>query len=351
MRDIVPGCWEDVVAVPRCIADDYMRLAPEPALKVVLFLLSHRSAEDSDIKKSLRLTDEAFEEAVMYWQRLGVLSSAGNEFKQERAVSTLPAVAEEPVKAEVKVETVQETVPEEEPAVKVTAPVKSNTSRAMTPREIADRVTSTPEIAFMFQMAETSLKHILNHTEQRSLIWIHDYLGLPPAVILMLLEYCKEKGKTHVRYMEQVAIGWQEKDIDTVEAADREIELLKQRSSIKGQVMSAFGIQNRKLTTNEENFILDWAEKRIPIELITYAYDRSVDLINKVSFPYINKILSEWRGKGFQNVEQVMSGETGIKGKRKSGAAKTEVKAASYNLEEMERWAMDNIPELEEAKG
>lgn len=347
MKDIVPGCWEDVVAVPRCIADDYMRLAPESALKVILFLLSHRGAGDGDIKKSLRLTDDAFEEAVIYWQRLGVLGGEGAPGKGEAVVNTVssPLTVEKPPE-----KIVSETVtPEERPVVKVAAPIKPNTSRAMTPREIADRVTSTPEIASMFQMAESSLQHILNHTEQRSLIWIHDYLGLPPAVILMLLEYCKEKDKTHVRYMEQVAMAWQEKDIDTVEAADREIELLKQRSSIKGQVMTAFGIQNRKLTTNEENFILDWVEKRISIELITYAYDKSVDLINKVSFPYINKILSDWRAKGFQNVEQVMSGEAESKTKRRQSEKKG--KATSYNLEEMERWAMDNIPELEEAKG
>ena len=39
--------------------------------------------------------------------------------------------------------------------------------------------------------------------------------------------------------------------------------------------------------------------------MICYAYDKTIDSINKLSFPYINKIITDWYSKGLLTKEQI----------------------------------------------
>lgn len=182
--------------------------------------------------------------------------------------------------------------------------MKQHSTTSLTPREIAERIESSESIAFLFHAFENSNGSLLTHTEQRSLIWIHDYLGLPADVIIMLIDYCKVLGKSSARYMERVALTWQEKDILTVEAAEIEIATQQAWHTLSTRVASAFGI-NRKLSTKEEGFISDWMAKKFEIDLISYAYDKTIDSIGKLSFPYTNKILMAWADKGLHTRAEI----------------------------------------------
>ena len=320
------GIWRQAFAVPGCVVEKYIKLASGSALKVLLFMLYNNDQEYSseELAAALNIPNEAAEDAFCFWEQVNVLHKEGTA-----PPAHIPA-PEKPVPAE---------VPPERPRAE-TGKVRQRSTAALTPREIAERAESSHEVAFLFSSAEGSLKHLLTHTEQRSLLWIHDYLGLPADVILMLLEYCRVIDKLSVRYIEAVAVSWQEKDIFTHEEAEREIRRLKERRSLTGQILSAFGI-NRKLSSREEEYIAEWVGKNYDIDMISYAYDKTIDAINKLSFPYINKILNVWYTKGLVTREQVNKENEGYS-KNFTGKEKEH----SYDLDEFDRLALNYTPKV-----
>ena len=54
---------------------------------------------------------------------------------------------------------------------------------------------------------------------------LNEYYGLPVEVIIMLLQYLQDMGKTNMKYIEKVAESWGDNEITTVDRAEKEIML------------------------------------------------------------------------------------------------------------------------------
>ena len=68
------------------------------------------------------------------------------------------------------------------------------------------------------------LGKMLSYSAIEKLYGLYDWLGMPPDLIVRLLEYCVELGKKDMRYIEKVAVSWREMGIGTVAEAERYIE-------------------------------------------------------------------------------------------------------------------------------
>ena len=102
------------------------------------------------------------------------------------------------------------------------------------------------------------------------------------------------------------------------------------------------GIENRALTEAERGFIRKWFEEyHFSLEMIGAAYERMIQWIGKLSFPYMNKILTSWHEQGFATVEEAESEKKAQSGKKEN--------EATYDLEEIERF-WDRVPTLKERK-
>ena len=144
----------------------------------------------------------------------------------------------------------------------------------------------------------------LTHTEQSIFIWIHDYLGLSTDVILMLTAYCISIEKGNIRYIETIAADWADREINNLETAQDEIKRLEEYSGFNRKIMKIFGM-NRKPTSRQQEYINTWKEKNYNIELIEYAYEKTIESIDKLNFPYINKILENWYENGLLTKSQI----------------------------------------------
>lgn len=276
------GIWESVFAVPDCVVDKYIKLARGSDLKVLLYIIHNGSKNLSTdkISEDLEISKDSVEEAFLFWEQIGLISHSGEYIHKENE---------------------SQKVLEESKPKDIIRPTSNIT---LSPREIAARIDESDEVRYLFEYAEKSFDHILTNTEQRSLIWMRDYLGLPVDVIQMLFEYCKAINKMNVRYIEKVAMNWHEKEIATHEQAENEIQNYIKRHTLSSKIMSAFGL-NRKFSSKEEAFIKDWSQKNFDIDIITCAYDKTIDAINKLSFPYINKILCGWYENGLTSIEMI----------------------------------------------
>lgn len=270
--------WDNgVFAVPDSVADG-LKLAGGKALKVIMYMLRFKT--DEGICEYLGITHEDLEDAVSYWEQVGVIRR--DDSLHVAVTPTVNAVNTPAVSAQKAV-----SVPQPRP------------SKALTADEIAARVNEAGEIKHLFDAIESTLARILTFDDQRTLIWIHDHLGLKAEVILMLVNYCTAIGKSNMHYIEKVAVTWAEEGIDDSQKADNKILILQRNHTLASKCISRMNL-NRQLTKKENEIVSSWADADVDIELIMNAYDRTVNSTGKVSFPYMNKIIGEWIANGIK---------------------------------------------------
>lgn len=338
--NINPGCLCRVFVVPCDAVDEYLKLASGKAAKVLLFLLRNcdRTMNAEEIADGTATSVEDVEDAMSFWEQTGLIST---EYVKSNSVSIKLSSSDEiSSKAD---ESLQEPVRDK------ALPQKKTSSISLTPIEIAQRIEQSADTAFLFNAAETIFATPLNHTQQRSLILMLDYYGLSGDVILMLLQYCASAGKTSISYIETIARSWSENGINTCEAAEDAVKTMEQRSTFSAKLKSSLEI-SRKLTSKEQQFADSWASKGIPLELIVYAYEKSAEAINKMSFSYMDKKLCAWFENGLMTVNDVMgAGDVKAvrKGKTKFG---TDDSQSSFDINAYDKLAINYIPTDKEEK-
>lgn len=210
---------------------------------------------------------------------------------------------------------------------KTPAPAKTNKSGRFRMRpsydsaEIDAVASVNKNVDYLFRQAEKILDRLLSPSDFEMIYSFVDWLGLPVEVVIMLLNFVAGQGKTTKRYIETVAIDWADKGIDTYESAENYIREIEIRISNEGKIRSLLGIYDRSLTQTEKKYIKLWTtEKNVPLELISEAYDRTVNATGKLSWAYMNKILMSWFDEGIESIASLKEHET--LSKLKSGAVK-----------------------------
>lgn len=328
------GGGTGVFAVPDHAAD-CLKLASGKAAKVLLYILKNKISEIdfSAVGEAVGISSEDAEDAVSYWQQVGVLYTEGSS------------------PAPVSVDTIQKQPAATEPnSVPVHSPQleREKASKKFSPKEIADRIDSSDDVRFLFSAAETTLGRILNHTEQSSVLWLHDYYGIAPDILLMIMDLSKQIGRTSMGNIEKIAISWHENNITTHEQAAKEILAIKNYYSLEGQVAAKL-LNNRTLTPTEKKYLKEWAKKGFSLELVTYSYEKTVDNIGQVKFSYMDKILSSWQKKGISTVvaakadsaEWVNSTDNAKKSQKSNDSS-----SHSYDLNKLIEYAINNPPKL-----
>lgn len=324
--------WENadgVFAVPDRVADECLRLCNGKAAKLILYIMRNKSADTLDftaIADALGISSEDVEDGISYWEQLGVIKKSG------AASVSLPKSSEQPRES-------SENTPS-------TARTLERSTKMLSPKEIAECIEKSSELQFLFTETESLFGRLLNNTEQRTLIWMHDYYSLGTDLLLMIVGYCKTIGKLNVSYVDTIASDWNKKGISTHEQADAEILHMQSYHSLSSQVASRLGI-NRALISQETGYIKKWADMGMNIEMINEAYERSVRSTqsNKVSFAYINKILTEWSKSGIKTVADAQAND---RKRVAANPATAEEKGGehSYDLNLLLEHAMKNTPKI-----
>lgn len=296
------GIWGAMFGIPNVVADNFLKLATGEQLKVLLYILrnSGKSCSSEEIALNTGITAQEASDAVMFWSQVNVLSESGSSEVPLENIMTISPVSASPITAV--------------PAEKQKASPRQK--QHLTPTEITGMMKDSSDISELFKTAESCLGS-LNNTQQNSLIWMYSYLGLKKEVIITLIAYCVSIEKTNAGYIEKIACSWSENEINTLDAAQNEVTRMKKSREFSSQIMREFEMNHRP-TSKQEEYINQWKSIGFSIELIRYAYEKTIEQINKLSFAYINKILLSWRDSGFTNVTQVKNAESDYQMKKSS---------------------------------
>lgn len=186
----------------------------------------------------------------------------------------------------------------------------------------------------LMQESQVILGRLINNGDSSTLLMMHDYLGLPTDVILMLLQYTVSIGKSNMRYIEKAAINWADEEINTHEKAEEKIRRLNESSKAWGVVEQTLGIARRSPTKQETELASRWInEWRFSPDMIREAYERCVNQTGKLSLRYMHKILERWQREGILTLEQARREQ-----EQKSAARREqEENRVSYDIDSFER--------------
>ena len=295
------GIWGTMFGVPGIVADNFLKLATGGQIKVLLYLLrySGKMCSLDEISLNTGVGADEVEEAIMFWQQANVLTPQNSpEIASVRSIMSHQPLDE-----------AKQAVPVHKP--EAVPNHKANYSGS----EIADIMKDSQDIRELFKITEGILGTLKN-SQMNSIIWMYDHLGLKKEVIITLLTYCSSIEKTNTAYVEKIAADWAENDINSMKAAQDEIQRLSASKDYTESIMKLFEM-SRRPTTKQDEIIKQWKKNGFSLDLIHYAYEKTLEQINKLNFDYINKILISWNDSGFKSADDVKNAESSFRRKKK----------------------------------
>ncbi len=283
--------YRSIFGVPTDVADKFIKLASHSALKVLLFIMRNGiDALDDNAAFKLGISKIELDEALLYWHTVGILNDSAIKSDVQPKASEKPA---------------------EKAVESISKPDRLESAR---------RIGESPEIAQLLRQAEQAFGRTLKQAEISTLIYITDALALSPPAVLMLLQYADMQEHLTASFIEATAVRWVNAGLTSVREIEKEIQIAAERKSAWGAVRTAFGIDRRRPSKNEEKFSYQWViEWGFKPQMLHKAYDACIDAAGKLSLPYINKILASWHENGITTPEQADCAKKSHTDKKSSG--------------------------------
>lgn len=356
MYYISPNSFAGVFAVPSELADTALKTVSGSFLKVILciFRRCYEPITPEKISKHTGVPVGEVGDALIYWTQKGLLSEKAPVEEVSNAVSNgLPdenptgdsdripnglsngASDEKPdgnsgISADDDISFTEENaenIPEKTGGASVSvntgvsadgsegtaakADTKPRKTTAMPGRLsyeiICKRINESENVRTLFSQAQTRLGRTIGTGDQSSLLLLHDYFGLPVEVILALCEYASVSGKGgNMNYIYTLGVDWSKREIDTLEEADEEFKRIQAIDKNWAPFCKITGIKKKKPTAKQSEFLSVWIDRfHFTMEMLSCAYDEMSKHTDEMSFPYMNKILTQWYNAGVDTPEKV----------------------------------------------
>lgn len=257
-------------AVPNEIADDYLK-APADALRLILFLLrnSAQSFTKDDICRATGIEKDVLDDSFAYWVEHGVLFKSQQKYMLSRPQ------------------------------------LKTSDIHPYSAAEVASRIDNDSAVRFLYERTEELLARPLSTSDAYTILSLVDWIGLPPEVAALLLQYCADTGKKSMRQIEKTAVYWADTGINTFEAAEAFIKAEAKKNEIASKTAKLLGISNRALGEEEKKTFIAWrSELGYGDDIVLSAYESMIKSIGSYKYQYIDKILRSWKASGVSTPEQ-----------------------------------------------
>lgn len=305
--------YTDSTVISNRFIDEYMQAANDAQLKIYLYLIRMMSARldtsIGDIADKFNYTEKDVVRALKYWEKNRLLLLDYDERKNITGIHLMDSGAP----------SVNMAV--EAPAVGMTTypsmPGKPNYSA-----EQLQAFKSDENTARLLFVAEQYLKKPLSPNDMRTILFIMDKLGFSEDLTDYLIQYCVDRGKRDLRYIEKVALSWAEQGITTPKEA---AALSGKYDRTVYDIMRALGRSNMP-TETEVAYIDRWRKfYGFENDVILDACERTVLATDNHRFEYAESILKSWYNAGVHHKKDIKSLDEGHQ------RAKTGRPAASAN--------------------
>lgn len=158
------------------------------------------------------------------------------------------------------------------------------------------------------------LGRTLSPTEVETYIGWKKEFNFSYELILLLIEYCASKGKTNFRYIEKVAIAWNEMNIKTIDDAQNYIKKTEDKWGTYREILKFLGIRNADIMKPQEDMLEKWTSSyNYSLDIIKKACDICFQRLNRADFKYIDGILSSWNKDNLRTLQDIENKEASFK--------------------------------------
>jgi len=300
------------ISVPTSFIRDELPSANATFIKVYIYLLmlaeGKTEMEYSEIASILGILESDLIQAIKYWEGKNLLFESENtiSFSVEHNENIVPS----------------HTVNEK----------KEN---------LADIIIQNKELSDMFMLAQEIFGKTITENDMQTIYWFYSDLKMPIEVILMLLEYCVSKGKNRMSYIEKVAVSWNEMGLNNAISVTEYLQSEEKKTGFLYSIRKLMGILDRSLSQTEENFLNKWHDElNMSEEMIALAYEYCIIQTAKLSFPYMDKIITRWHSNGISTIAEAEADNKKFKNKAQS--KDTDFSENEYNGTDLERLTRNN---------
>ena len=301
--------------LPNAFVDNYMIRANGEYIKVYIYLL--RMVSDGAnfsipcLADVLELTERDVTRALKYWEKESLLrmelkdgeisfiellpvsgnphSPAQNSDVQTNKKQTVGSASSASASS-------VHNVPKEQT---ITGTAAIPAMKTLSPAEL-QRKSEDERFSYLLYVCEMFLGKPLTCTDMNTLLYMIEDLKMSCELIEYLVEHCVSNGKKSFRYMQSVAINWYEANISTPEEAKAYSKNFRKEYY---SIMRAFGL-NQNPAPIQEEYMRRWLEADgFDLPLIIEACNRTINAINKPSFPYADTILKHWKDNHIVTLE------------------------------------------------
>lgn len=316
--------YTDSTVISNRFIDEYMQDANDAQLKIYLYLIRMMSARldtsIGDIADKFNYTEKDVKRALAYWERKRLLSLDYDSHKNITGIHLLDSNAPAPISACPTMATYPSVTSaampvymtasaDAYPSVNVAVPEQPQTRlfSVEKPNYTADQLRdfkANEDTARLLFVAEQYLKKPLSANDMRTILFIMDKLGFSEDLTDYLIQYCVDRGKRDLRYIEKVAISWAEQGITTQKEA---AALAGKYDKAVYEIMRALGKNN--IPTETEVAYIDRWRKLYGFEndVILTACERTVLATDNHRFEYADSILTSWYKAGVHHKSDIKS--------------------------------------------
>lgn len=324
----------DSTVISNRFIDEYMQDANDAQLKIYLYLLrmmsASRATSISDIADLFNYTEKDVMRALKYWEKHHLLTLDLDEHKNVIGIHlrdfntpspavSVPIAAQPASLASVvpiaskfnSVESGKQAAAELPQQFLTDSPEQAAEASIdniyVKPNYTLDELKafkSDESTARLLFVAEQYLKKTLSATEVKTILFISDRLAFSEDLIDYLIQYCVDRGKKELRYIEKVAVSWAQQGVTTPEQAAK---LAGRYDKSVYEIMKALG-KNGTPTKTEVAYITRWTkEYGFDTDIIFTACERTVLATDKHRFEYADRILASWQKSGVHSVNDIQS--------------------------------------------
>ena len=300
--------------IPDVFFREYLSNAKGDYIKVYLYMLFlskyNKDIKITDLSKKLALPFNVIQEAISYWEQEGVLTKKASGYilnnLQEKELLALysPKVTSSPEQLE-------------------------NTAKN---QYRAKAIENINQLYFQGVMSPSWYNDID--------LWFKKY-DFDEQVMIALFGYCFERSALSHNYIQTVAESWNKSHIKTFSDLDNFYQKQEKLNIIKKSIAKKLGL-TRNLTQFESAYIEKWlVEYNYSPAIIDIALKKTTSKTNP-NFDYLDKLISDWKERGFKTTEEIQSFMLAMK-KQNKDAKEIEKKTGFKSYEQRNYDNLDTL--------
>lgn len=308
--------------LPKDIAKTFAN-ADEQDLKILSLLLMAADAngevsEDFCIEELLEMSNEAINASLKFWRGAGVIGASRSAKKK---LDVEEARKSDEQKAFVVI-----------PTAHRNGAVESSGVENYKSAELANLLEERTVTASFIDEAQKVFGKTFNTHDTNIVVGLIDQYGFEEEAILAILAYVLRLGKKSVKYAEKIAIGLYDDGYTAALDVVTRINAIEQSKEDIYKIKQMFGFGARELTKSEKDIFSKWLQTYgYDVDVIRFAYDITVNSIQKPVPRYTDKIIEKWYSEGLRSLADIESYEAKKKEKPSAGEGKVQ---KSYEIDD-----------------